>query len=87
MTHDCPKDKAMVINGEYISGCKACINTVQSNSIYHRKYQRDRMKENHRKDLIQRYSGEDINSEWVKAYPDIAKADLGEAEVERILRK
>jgi len=87
MDHDCPKDKASVVDGQYIEGCKLCINTVQKNSIYHRKYIRDRMKENHRKDMIQRYDGEDINPEWVKAYPEIARQDLGEAEMERILRK
>jgi hypothetical protein len=84
--HDCPKDKASLVDGVLTEGCKLCLVTAQGTSLYYRKYQRDRMKENHRKDLIQRYDGDKINKEWVEAYPDKAIEGLGQETVERILR-
>lgn len=87
MNHDCPNNKAAVVNGEYRTGCNQCLNTRQQSSDYANKYRRDRMRENGRKDMLQRYDGEEINPEWVKAHEDKAIEAYGAAEVERILRK
>lgn len=86
MTHGCPKDKAAVINGEYRTGCSKCIHSRQQSSTYAAKYSRDRMRENARGDMLQRYDGDKINKEWVQLHTDKAIEDLGQAEVERILR-
>lgn len=86
MNHDCPNNKAAVVNGEHISGCSACINTKQKSSMYANKYQRDRMRENYRGDMLQRYDGDKISKEWVEKYPDKALEQLGQDAVEKVLR-
>ena len=88
LTHpNCPKTKAAVINGVYITGCSQCLNTTQSSGLFAAKWKRDRSRENHRADIVQRYLGDKINPEWVKLYPDKAKEALGDKAVEDILRK
>lgn len=84
--HDCSKNKAAVVDGEYRSGCKDCLRTNQKSSLYARKYARDRMREDYRKDMLQRYDGEKINPEWVKANEAQALEALGEETVTEILR-
>lgn len=83
----CPMTKAAVINGEYVTGCNQCLSLVTHSSDYAAKWKRERSKENHRADIVQRYDGDKINQEWVKLYPDKAREALGEQEVEKILRK
>lgn len=84
--HDCPKTKAALINGQYISGCAQCLNTTQSSSIYAAKWKRERSKDDYRGDLVQRYDGDKINPEWVRLYTDKAIEALGQTEVTNILR-
>lgn len=84
--HNCPKSKAAVIDGQYIEGCHVCLNTSQSSSMFTAKYNRDRSRENHRQDIVQRYDGDKINPEWVRLYEKKARDDLGDDQVEKILR-
>lgn len=84
--HDCPRTKAAVINGEYIEGCAQCLNTTQVSTDYAAKWKRERSKENHRADIVQRYDGDKINPEWVKLYEAKARSDLGDETVNNILR-
>lgn len=86
MKHDCPNNRATIVNARYVSGCAVCINTRQQSSVYAARFKRESMKRNHRQDVIQRYDGGKINPEWVKMYEDKARQDLGDVEVERILR-
>ncbi|HEU5187931.1 MAG TPA: hypothetical protein VFT87_05530 [Candidatus Saccharimonadales bacterium] len=86
MNHDCPNNKAAVVNGEYRTGCDKCLNTRQQSSLYARKYARDRMKEDYRGDMLQRYDGDKVNPEWVKMHEDKAREDLGQETVEEVLR-
>jgi hypothetical protein len=87
MSHDdCPNNKAAVVNGEYISGCKACINTRQQSSDYAARFKREAMKKDYRKDVLQRYDGDKVNPEWVKEYPDKALEEFGQDKVTDILR-
>lgn len=84
--HECPKTKAAVINGQYITGCGHCLNNVQHSSDYAARFKREAMKKDYRKDIVQRYEGDKVNPEWVKLYEDKAREAFGDAEVERILR-
>ncbi|MBA3755745.1 MAG: hypothetical protein H0X02_05730 [Nitrosomonas sp.] len=84
---NCEQTKAVVINGTYTIGCKRCLPTTTHSADYAAKYTRDRMKEDNRKDIVQRYNGDEINQEWVKLHTDKAKEALGDQAVEDILRK
>jgi hypothetical protein len=86
MNHECAKTKAAVINGKYVTGCSLCIRTTQGSSLYAAKYNRDRSRENHRADIVQRYDGDRINKEWVKLYEQKARDEFGDDKVNDILR-
>lgn len=86
MNHDCPNNKAAVINGEYRSGCSKCLNTTQQSSAYANKWRRDRSRENHRADILQRYEGGKLNPEWIKQNEAKAIEDLGIDKVTEVLR-
>lgn len=87
MNHDnCPNDRAAVVNGEYRSGCTQCINTKQSSGLFAAKWRRDRSREDHRGDVVQRYNGDKLNPEWFKMYPEKAREEFGQETVERVLR-
>lgn len=87
LTHpNCPGTKAAVVDGEYITGCPVCLNITQGSAQYAAKYTRERMKENGRKDIVQRYDGDKVSKEWVKLYEDKARQDYGDTFVEGILR-
>lgn len=85
--HDCPNNKAAVVNGQYTSGCSKCLNGKQKTSLYGRKWSRDRMRENYRKDMLQRYEGEGLNPAWVKEYESQAREEYGDKVIEEVLRK
>jgi hypothetical protein len=82
----CPNDRAVVVNGQYRKGCAKCIHTKQNSGVYAAKYKRDRIREDHRQDIVQRYNGDQLNPEWFKMYPDKAREEFGQATVERVLR-
>lgn len=86
MSHKCAGDKAAVVNGRYISGCATCLNTKKQASLYARKWQRDRMKEDHRKDLLQRYDGDKLNPDFVKEHEQQIKEQYGQKRLEDVLR-
>ena len=83
MKHNCPETLAKVINGEYISGCSECIGHKQQIALYSNKFRRDRMKENHRGTLMQRYNGDKPNGDFIKLYPDKAKGVFNEEQMRR----
>lgn len=88
LTHDnCTKTKAAVINGQYVTGCSQCLNTAQSSGLFAAKYNRERSKENHRADIVQRYDGDKINPEWVRLHETKAREAWGDQVVEDLLRK
>ena len=84
--HQCPKTKAAVIDGQYVEGCSQCLNTTDHSADYAAKWKRDRSRENHRADIVQRYDGDRINPAWVKLYEGKARQEFGDARVEDILR-
>lgn len=67
-----------VKNGVYLSSrCELCLASEKGISIYARKYDRDRGREDYRKDIIQRFDGDKINPEFVDAYRKEASAQWG----------
>lgn len=86
-THQCPKTKAAILDGQYVEGCNQCLNTVTHSADYAAKWRRERSKEDHRQDIVQRYDGDKINKEWVQLYESKAREALGDAKVEEILRQ
>jgi hypothetical protein len=88
LTHpDCPRTKAAVIDGSYREGCASCLNTITHGADYSNKYRRERSKEDHRADIVQRYDGERVNPEWVRLYEAKARQEFGDQFVEDLLRK
>lgn len=88
LTHsNCPRTKAAVINGAYIEGCAQCLDSRQESSLFTAKYNRERSKENHRADIVQRYDGDKVNAEWVRLHEQKAREAWGDQTVEDILRK
>jgi len=85
--HDCPNTKAVVLNGEYITGCSQCIESKKHTALFARKWERERMKENHREDMLQRYDGDKLDQNWVKAHQDKAIEEYGIDGVTEVLRK
>lgn len=73
MAHNCPNNIARVAKGEYQTGCITCINNPPE-AEFAQKYRRDRMVENHRKDLLQA-STDPV--EFAKAYPKEAEKRFG----------
>jgi hypothetical protein len=62
--------RTAIKDGFYVSErCDNCLNSFTSSSVYARKYERDRGREDYRKDIIQRFEGDKPNSEFIKAYP------------------
>lgn len=87
MVHICNKSKTVVKDGIIISGCRICLPTItHTSSDFAAKYKRERSRENHRADIVQRYDGDKINKEWVKLYEDKARQDLGDETVNNIIR-
>lgn len=71
--------RTAIKNGQYISErCEKCLAHFSASALYARKYEREQMKTNHRKDLIQRFDGDKISEEFVKAYPKRAAEQFGE---------
>lgn len=72
--------RSAIRNKVYLSErCDRCLAAKNGISIYARKYNRDRGREDYRKDIIQRYEGTEINPEFVRAYPEEAKAQWGDS--------
>lgn len=84
---NCSRTKAAVIDGVYLSGCSQCLSTGQSSADYSAKWRRERSKDDHRADIVQRYDGDKINPEWVKLHEKKAREALGDKAVEDLLRK
>lgn len=80
-------NKALAVNEVFITGCKDCLNARQQTSLYARKWERDRMKENYRADMLQRYDGDKLDKDWVKMHTDKAIEQFGQDYVTEVLRK
>jgi hypothetical protein len=80
--HDCTNNLATVANGVYTTGCYTCIERKQSAEFAH-KFNRDRMKENHRKDLLQRWNGDKPNPDYLRAYPEKSREYFTEDEIRK----
>lgn len=77
--------KAAIVRGEYMSDrCNKCANTFVPTSEYAAKYKRDRMRENHRADLIQRFDGDKPSKEFARLNPEQARRQFGDKFMETI---
>lgn len=71
--------KTAIKNGVYVSErCEKCLNSFVANAAYARKYNRDRQREDYRKDIIQRWRGNEPDPEFIKAYPKESAEQWGE---------
>lgn len=87
MNHNnCPKTKAIVLNGEYIAGCAKCIDSKKNTAAFARKWERERMKENHREDMLQRYDGDKLDKNWVNSHEQKAIDEYGIDNITEVLR-
>lgn len=76
--------RSSVHNGKYVSArCENCLASYKQSAVYARKHARDRDREDHRKDTIQRFEGDKVNPDFVRAYPKEAATQFGP----EILRK
>lgn len=77
--------KAAIVRGEYMSDrCARCVNTFVPTSDYSAKWKRDRMRENHRGDLLQAFDGDKPSKEFARMYPDRARGQFGDKFMETI---
>jgi len=77
----CQKDRplvAAVVRGEFIEDvCQPCL--AQSHSTYAAKYQRDRMREKYRREMVQRWDADGKpNPEFGRAYQEQAQQEFGQ---------
>ena len=86
MTNNCPicqkpsdSLKTAIKNGIYLTErCERCLNNFAINSVYARKFNRERDKRDHAKDIIQRFNGDKINPDFVDAYPEESRKQWGD---------
>ena len=77
--------KAAIVRGEYMSDrCPKCVNTFVPTSDYSAKWKRDRMRDNHRADLLQAYDGDKPSKEFARMYPERARSQFGDKFMETI---
>lgn len=72
--------KTAIKGGQYISErCERCVANFNTSALYARKFERESQKRTYAKDLIQRFDGDKINPEYVKAYPEEARKQWGDS--------
>ena len=77
--------KSSIIRGELMSErCSKCVGNYVPTSDYAAKWRRDRMREGHRADLVQRFDGGKPSVEFAKLYPERARQQFGDAFMESI---
>lgn len=77
--------KSAIIRGELMSDrCPKCVNGFVPSSVYAAKYKRDRMRDNHRGDLVQAYVGDKPSKEFARLYPERAMSQFGRKFMETI---
>lgn len=77
--------KATIVHGEYMTErCSACVKSFTPPSAYAAKYHRDRMKENHRADMVQRFDGDKPSKEFARLYPERARQQFGDKFMETV---
>lgn len=78
----CGEDKPLktaIKSGVYLSNmCERCIANFSTSAIYARRNEREWQKKHYRKDTIQRFNGNDINPEYVRAYPEESRKQWGD---------
>lgn len=77
--------KSAIIRGELMSDrCSKCVNSFIPTSDYAAKWKRDRMRENHRADLVQAYDGDKPSKEFARLYPARGRSQFGDKFMETI---
>lgn len=77
--------KSAVLRGELMSDrCNRCVSSFVPSSMYAAKYKRDRMRDNHRGDLVQAYNGDKPSKEFARLYPDRAMSQFGKKFMETV---
>lgn len=77
--------KSAIVRGEIMTDrCAKCVNNFIPTSAYSAKWKRDRMRESHRADLVQRFEGGKPNPEFARLYPERARQQFGDKFMERI---
>lgn len=64
--------------------CTKCASSFVPTADFAAKYKRDRMRENHRADLVQRYDGDKPSKEYARLYPEQARRQFGDKFMETI---
>lgn len=64
--------------------CSKCVNSFVPTSDYSAKWRRDRMREGHRADLVQRFDGDKPSKEYARLYPERARQQFGDAFMETV---
>lgn len=77
--------KAAIVKGVYMTErCSKCVSSFIPSSVYSAKFKRDRMRENHRADLVQRFDGDKPSKEYARLYPEQARRQFGDKFMETI---
>lgn len=72
--------KSIIRDNEILSGCVICLSSLVQGNILSAKYNRDRMREDHRKDIVQKSDPRD----YAKAYPKQAREFYGDEEFRKL---
>lgn len=72
--------KSVIRKEEILTGCDHCLSSLVQSNIMSAKYNRDRMKEDYRKDIIQNTNPRD----YAKAYPKQARELYGDEEFRKL---
>lgn len=71
--------RSAIKNGVFLSQrCDYCLASNTGISDFARKYNRDRGREDYRRDIIQRFEGDKINEDFVRAYPEESRKQWGD---------
>lgn len=77
--------RAAIVRGEYMSDrCDKCAGSFVPTSDFAAKFKRDRMRENHRADLVQRFDGDKPSKEFARLYPTQARQQFGDKFMETV---
>lgn len=72
--------KSVIREGKILTGCDACLSSIVQGNVLSAKYNRDRMREDYRKDIVQKSDPR----AYSKAYPKQAREFYGDEEFRKI---
>lgn len=73
--------KNVIRQGKILTGCDNCLSNLTQGNVLSAKYNRDRMREDYRKDIVQKSDPR----AYAKAYPEKAREHFGDEQFRKLV--